>query len=231
MISLVHVCKTYGEGRKRVRALSDLSLKVPFGSFTVIMGRSGSGKSTLLHLIGCLDTPTSGEIVFDNQRLADLTSDQRAEFRAQKIGFVFQRFNQIPNLSALENAELPMLLSGVPRSEARSRAERALRQVGLAGRFSHRPAQLSGGELQRVTIARALVNDPGALLADEPTGNLDTETGLLVISMLRELNHDGKACIIVTHDPDMARDEDRLVCMQDGQRIESLAKIPLEVTR
>lgn len=188
------------------------------------MGPSGSGKSTLLHLLGCLDTPTAGEILFDGTNLAHLTSNQRAELRGKRIGFVFQRFNQIPNLSAQENVELPMLLAGMTRGKARQRARAVLEQVGLSERSSHRPAELSGGELQRVTVARALVNDPDAILADEPTGNLDSETGDQVISILRRLKDQGKACIVVTHNAELAIPDDLVVYVRDGKRVDSLIR-------
>ncbi|MBU0595893.1 ABC transporter ATP-binding protein [Candidatus Bipolaricaulota bacterium] len=229
MISLENVEKTYRRGANDVRALRGLDLDIPAGAFAIIMGPSGSGKSTLLHLIGCLDTPTAGEIRFDGVDLSRLTSNQRAELRGQRIGFVFQRFNQIPNLSAQENVELPMLLAGTSRAKARRQAQAALEEVGLSARSSHRPAELSGGELQRVTVARALVNDPDVILADEPTGNLDIETGDQVIAMLRKLKTAGKACVVVTHNPDLATPQDFLVYVRDGKRVDSLGRAGQEV--
>ena len=224
MISLKQVEKTYHRGSNTVRALRGVDLEIPSTAFTIIMGPSGSGKSTLLHLLGCLDTPTAGEILFDGTNLAHLTSNQRAELRGKRIGFVFQRFNQIPNLSAQENVELPMLLAGMTRGKARQRARAVLEQVGLSERSSHRPAELSGGELQRVTVARALVNDPDAILADEPTGNLDSETGDQVISILRRLKDQGKACIVVTHNAELAIPDDLVVYVRDGKRVDSLIR-------
>lgn len=229
MISLFKVEKTYYRGPNEVRAIRELNLDIPAGDFTVIMGPSGSGKSTLLHLIGCLDTPTAGDIQLDEMSLSNLSSNERAELRARRIGFVFQSFNQIPNLSAVENVELPMLLAHVPRAEARTRAQAALEQVGLGKRIGHRPSQLSGGELQRVAIARALVNDPDIVLADEPTGNLDTETGEQVISMLMHLKEKGKTPIIVTHNPEVGSIGDFLVHMRDGKRVEPLEQREQEV--
>ena len=229
MISLSNVEKIYHRGANEVRALRGLDLEIPAGVFTVIMGPSGSGKSTLLHLIGCLDTPTAGNIELDGTSLSHLSSNERAELRARMIGFVFQSFNQIPNLSAVENVELPMLLARVSRTEARTRARAALEQVGLGERIGHRPSELSGGELQRVAIARALVNNPDIVLADEPTGNLDTQTGEQVISMLMHLKDKGKTPIIVTHNPEVGNIADFLVHMRDGKRVESIEQIRQEV--
>jgi ABC-type lipoprotein export system ATPase subunit len=224
VISLRQVGKTYHHGPNSVHALRELDLEISSGVFTLVMGPSGSGKSTLLHLLGCLDTPTAGEILFDGTNLRRLTSNQRAELRGQRVGFVFQRFNQVPNLSARENVELPLLLAGMPRKQARQRANSALARVGLSERSGHRPAELSGGELQRVTVARALVNDPDVVLADEPTGSLDIVTGDQVISMLRQLKDTGKACIVVTHNADLAMPGDALVYIRDGRRVDSLTK-------
>jgi putative ABC transport system ATP-binding protein len=222
MISLRDVHKVYRSGPNAVHAVQGLDLDVPAGAFAVVVGPSGSGKSTLLHLVGCLDTPTTGEIQLGGTSLAQLTSNQRAELRARRIGFVFQKFNLIPNLSAVENVELPMLLVGVTRAEARQRAQEALCQVNLERRMDHRPAELSGGEQQRVAIVRALVNGPDVILADEPTGNLDTETGEQVILLLKELKGQGKTAIVVTHNSEVAAIADFLVFMRDGRRVESL---------
>jgi len=229
MITLSKVDKTYHRGANEVRAVRELNLDIPSGVFVVIMGPSGSGKSTLLHLIGCLDTPTAGKIELDGTNLSYLSSNERAELRARKIGFVFQSFNQISNLSAVENVELPMLLAHISRAEARRRAQVALEQVSLGERINHRPSELSGGELQRVAVARALVNNPDVVLADEPTGNLDTETGEQVISLLKQLKNEGKTPIVVTHNPEVATIADFLVCMRDGKRVEPLEQIRQEV--
>jgi len=229
MITLSKVDKTYHRGANEVRAVRGLNLDIPSGVFVVIMGPSGSGKSTLLHLIGCLDTPTAGKIELDGTNLSYLSSNERAELRARKIGFVFQSFNQISNLSAVENVELPMLLAHISRAEARRRAQVALEQVSLGERINHRPSELSGGELQRVAVARALVNNPDVVLADEPTGNLDTETGEQVISLLKQLKNEGKTPIVVTHNPEVATIADFLVCMRDGKRVEPLEQIRQEV--
>jgi putative ABC transport system ATP-binding protein len=231
MISLRNVHKTYHPGPNEVRAVRGVDLDVPPGVLAVIMGPSGSGKSTLLHLIGCLDTPTAGEIELDGANLSQLSSDARAELRARRIGFVFQKFNLIPNLSAVENVELPMLLAGVSRHEARTTARAALERVALKERADHRPAELSGGEQQRVAIARALVNSPDVILADEPTGNLDTETGERVLLLLKELKGQGKTAIVVTHNPEVASLADFLVYMRDGKRVDSLERTRQEVRR
>ena len=229
MISLKSVSKIYRRGANEVSAVRNLDLDIPSGAFSVIMGPSGSGKSTLLHLIGCLDTPTEGKILLNGTDLAALSSNERAELRARRIGFVFQSFNQISNLSAAENVELPMLLSGVSRTKARERARSALERVGLDARRSHRPTELSGGELQRVAIARALINDPDVILADEPTGNLDTETGGQVTRLLRNLKSEGSTPIVVTHNPEFEEFADFLVHMRDGQRVDCLDRSRREV--
>jgi len=229
MISLRNVHKTYHPGRNEVRAVRGLDLDVPPGVLAVIMGPSGSGKSTLLHLIGCLDTPTAGDIELDGVSLAALSSNERAELRARRVGFVFQKFNLIPNLSAVENVELPMLFGGVSRALARGKARAALERVGLTERAAHRPTELSGGEQQRVAIARAVVNDPDVILADEPTGNLDTETGERVLLLLREWKGQGKTEIVVTHNPEVASLADFLIFMRDGKRADSLDRPRPEV--
>jgi len=224
MISLRDVHKVYHRGENEVRAVQGLTLDVPDGSFAAVIGPSGSGKSTLLHLIGCLDTPTAGEIELDGMNLSRLSSNGRAELRARRVGFVFQKFNLLPNLSAVENVELPLLLAGSARPDARRRAQAALRQVNLEDRMHHRPAELSGGEQQRVAIVRALVNNPHVILADEPTGNLDTVTGEQVIRLLKELKGQGKTAIVVTHNLEIAAVADFVVYMRDGRRVESLER-------
>lgn len=221
MIELQGVSKVYRRGSSPVHALRSVTLSIPADSFTIIMGPSGSGKSTLLYLIGCLDTPTEGKIFFDGQDLGILSSNERAELRGRRIGFVFQDFRLISNLSAVENVELPLLLGGMKRSEARRRAEAALEQVGLAARVEHRPTELSGGETQRVAIARALINSPRLILADEPTGNLDSEAGARVFEILRTLNERGRSLIMVTHNPAFTAAADVLVVMRDGRLMEA----------
>lgn len=209
--------KVYGDGAE-VRALDGLTMTVGRGAFVAVMGPSGSGKSTLLHILGALDRPTSGEIWVDGQNLARIRDLDT--FRARTVGFVFQLHNLIPTLTARENVEVPMMGQPVGRRERRRRAEELLEQVGLRDRMNHLPNQMSGGERQRVAIARALANRPALLLADEPTGNLDSQSGAEVVALMRELNRDlGTTIIIVTHDPSVARRADRILLMRDGRII------------
>lgn len=209
--------KVYGDGAE-VRALDGLTMTVCRGAFVAVMGPSGSGKSTLLHILGALDRPTSGEIWVDGQNLARIRDLDT--FRARTVGFVFQLHNLIPTLTARENVEVPMMGQPVGRRERRRRAEELLEQVGLRDRMNHLPNQMSGGERQRVAIARALANRPALLLADEPTGNLDSQSGAEVVALMRELNRDlGTTIIIVTHDPSVARRADRILLMRDGRII------------
>ncbi len=209
--------KVYGDGAE-VRALDGLTMTVGRGEFVAVMGPSGSGKSTLLHILGALDRPTSGEIWVDGQNLARIRDLDT--FRARTVGFVFQLHNLIPTLTARENVEVPMMGQPVGRRERRRRAEELLERVGLRDRMNHLPNQMSGGERQRVAIARALANRPALLLADEPTGNLDSQSGAEVVALMRELNRDlGTTIIIVTHDPSVARRADRILLMRDGRII------------
>ena len=221
MLALTDIHKTYRMGENDVLALRGVSLDLPPGQFSVIMGNSGSGKSTLMHLAGCLDIPTSGSVAYGGRNLATLSSKERADFRSSEVGFVFQKYNLVGNLSALENVALPMLLRGTSTKQAHEQARAALDQVELSGRVGHRPSKLSGGEQQRVAIARALVNDPSMVLADEPTGNLDTATGDRILALLRRLPHDDKMVLIVTHNPEIAETADLLVHLRDG-RVESM---------
>ncbi|MEM3030947.1 MAG: ABC transporter ATP-binding protein [Candidatus Micrarchaeia archaeon] len=217
LIELSGVTKDYRLDETVVPALRGVDLVVREREFVAIMGKSGSGKSTLLHIIGLLDTPTSGKVLMDHTDVSTLSEDQRAEFRGKKIGFVFQFFHLIPSLSAWENAALPLVFQGVGEEERRERAEAALARVGLAERLHHLPGQLSGGERQRVAIARALVANPSILLCDEPTGNLDTRTGHDIMEMLSGLNaREGKTIICVTHDMDIAEHSKRIIYLKDG---------------
>jgi len=222
MITFQDVYKTYLMGETRVEALQGVTVELPERRLAVIMGPSGSGKSTFLHLAGCLDTPTSGRVSYNGTDLGSLSSRGRADFRAESVGFVFQKFNLIPNLSALRNVEMPLLLQNRPAAEVHKRALEALAVVELGDRVHHRPSKLSGGEQQRVAIARALVNDPKAILADEPTGNLDTQTGQRILLLLRGLVEKGKTVVVVTHNPEIADSADALVILRDG-KVESFS--------
>jgi putative ABC transport system ATP-binding protein len=217
MIALRDVHKVYRQGGTEVHALAGVSLDVAAGEFVSVMGPSGSGKSTLLHLVGGLDAPTSGEIVVEGRALARMTDDEVTVFRRRKIGFVFQFFNLLPTYSAEENVALPLLLDGCPARAARARARAALTQVGLGHRARHRPDALSGGEMQRVAIARALIVSPALILADEPTGNLDTATGEQVLALLAEANRTrGCTVVLVTHEARAAACGRRIVTLRDG---------------
>jgi putative ABC transport system ATP-binding protein len=224
MIKLENVTRVYQMGQTLVQALRGLNLEIADGEFVAIMGPSGSGKSTLLHLIGGLDLPTTGRVLLDDLDIAQQNGNQLAELRGRKVGFVFQTFNLVPTLSALKNVELPMIFQKVPRKERYEKARRLLEQVGLGDRLHHKPSELSGGECQRVAIARALANNPQILLADEPTGNLDAESGEQIMQILKRLNEEQKMTIIVvTHNPDVARYAHRIIRMRYGQ-IEEIAQ-------
>ena len=220
MLTLNDVHKTYPMGETAVHALRGVSLELPPAQFSVIMGHSGSGKSTLMHLAGCLDVPTSGRVEYGGADLTSFSPRARADFRFSDVGFVFQKYYLVGNLSALENVALPLLLRGVPTKGAHAKAGEALAMVALEDRATHRPSKLSGGEQQRVAIARALVNDPTMILADEPTGNLDTTTGERILDLLHGFVSRDKIVLVVTHNPEIAQLADLLVHLRDG-RIES----------
>ncbi len=223
MIKLENVVRTYQLGKTQVEALRGVDLQINRGEFVAIMGPSGSGKSTLMHLLGALDRPTDGILLLNGQDIVQDSRNVLAELRSRKVGFVFQMFNLIPTLSALDNVEFPMMFAGTPRKERRSRAQRLLELVGLEGRLRHKPSELSGGERQRVAIARALANDPEILLADEPTGNLDSKSGKQIMELLARLNEErGMTLIVVTHDPAIANYAQRTIQILDGQ-IQDLA--------
>jgi len=206
-------------GSQVVHALKDLTVDIAHGEFVAIMGPSGSGKSTCMHVLGCLDTPTSGEYQLDGEDVSRMTRDDLARIRRNKVGFVFQAFNLMAGATAQANVELPLLYSGAPRAERAEKAARALDAVGLADRRHHLPTQLSGGQMQRVAIARAIVNDPGIVLADEPTGALDSATGREIMTLLDELNDRGMTVILVTHEHEVARYARRLLTFRDGHLI------------
>jgi len=217
MIRLIDVHKLYRQGRNEIRALAGVSLDIPKGQFAVIMGPSGSGKSTLLHLIGGLDRPTQGEVLVDGRIVSQMPDDEVTLYRRTKIGFVFQFFNLLPTLTAIENVMLPLILDGQSTTPAVSRAEMLLERVGLKSRKDHLPEELSGGEMQRVAIARALAFQPSILLVDEPTGNLDSKSGEAILGLLREINQrEGCTVVMVTHNREAARYGDRIIYLRDG---------------
>src|SRR5881296_4372790 len=218
IVGLVDVGKTYRTGEMEVLAVRGVSLEIKRGEFVALMGASGSGKSTLMNILGCLDRPTTGHYLLDGADVSGLDRDQLADIRNRKIGFVFQNFNLLPRTSARENAELPLIYSAQRLSNAqlREKADRVLASVGLAGREDHHPSQLSGGQQQRVAIGRALVNNPEVLLADEPTGNLDSRTSIEIMGIFQELNEHGITIIMVTHEQDIAAYAQRNVIMRDG---------------
>jgi putative ABC transport system ATP-binding protein len=218
VIQLDHIHKTYTMGDVEVHALRGVSLTIRQGEFVAIMGASGSGKSTTMNIIGCLDRPTRGTYILDGEDVSQMSKDERADIRCQKIGFVFQGFNLLSRTSALENVELPMLYLGVDSAQRRQRAMEALAAVGLAGREQNHPNQLSGGQQQRVAVARSLVNHPALILADEPTGNLDSRTSVEVMEIFQRLNRErGITLVLVTHEPDIAQYADRVVVFKDGK--------------
>lgn len=217
LIDLSQIYKVYDMGAEKIHALNGVDLQIGRGEYVAIMGSSGSGKSTLMNLIGCLDTPTSGSYVLNGTAVQELDDQQLAEIRNKEIGFVFQTFNLLPRTDALHNVELPLIYAGLPRSQRRERARRALERVGLGSRMHHQPNELSGGQRQRVAIARALVNDPSILLADEPTGNLDSATSVEIMNLFDELHQAGNTVVLVTHEPDIAEHAWRQVLLRDGK--------------
>jgi putative ABC transport system ATP-binding protein len=216
VIELINVDKTYRAGSLEVRAVRDVSLTIDRGEFVAIAGPSGSGKSTLMHIIGCLDVPTGGVYRLAGEDVGVMSEDDLAEIRNRRIGFVFQQFNLLPSMVAWRNVELPLAYSGVPRAERRERAMRALDQVGLGDRTEHRPGELSGGQQQRVAVARALVTEPALILADEPTGNLDSTSTADILRLFHELHDEGRTIVLITHEHDIAEATGRVVSMLDG---------------
>ncbi len=224
MIELSNITKSYRMGDIDLNVLNGVSLSVQKGELIAIMGPSGSGKSTLMNIIGCLDRPTNGVYRFENREISSLTDDELASVRNGKLGFVFQTFNLLPRFSALKNVEVPLIYSGVPARQRRERAIPLLRKVGLGERMEHKPTELSGGQQQRVAIARALVNNPPVLLADEPTGNLDSRSGEDILNILTGLNDQGVTMIIVTHDQTVAARCKRIIALKDGQIVKDETK-------
>ena len=216
MIELKNVSRMYARGTKKIEALHDITLAIKRGEFLSVMGPSGSGKSTLLNIIGGLDQPTSGEVFIDDRPLHGISDDELTLIRRRRVGFIFQFFNLLPILTAAENVCLPLLLEGIPFAKVKPKAESLLRKVGLGERFEHRPEQLSGGEMQRVAIARALIADPSVLLADEPTGNLDSRTSSEIFRLLKDLHSEGQTIVMVTHDPKAAAYGTRIITLRDG---------------
>lgn len=218
MIEIRDITKTFGEGTAAFKALRGVSFSIKDGEFVAIMGPSGSGKSTLMHILGCLDTPTTGTYLLDGHDVSKMTDDELADIRKKKIGFVFQSFNLLKRTTVLRNVMLPLVYADVPEDERRTRASAALLAAGLdTTHFLHLSNELSGGQIQRVAIARALVNDPTMILADEPTGNLDTKTGEIVLGTFQELNREkGRTVVLITHEPDVAEHADRIITIRDG---------------
>lgn len=220
LIRLENVRKTYRMGSIDLTVLKGINLEVEVGSFITILGPSGSGKSTLLHIMSCLDTPTEGRVFLEDQDVSAFKEDHLAEIRGRKIGFVFQQFNLLPNLNALDNVSLPLLFQGVPDNVGRTRAKSLLTDLGLGHRLNHRPTEMSGGEQQRVALSRALINNPDIIVADEPTGNIDSRTGEKIMNLFVDFHRRGKTVVIVTHDLSVARYGQEIVEIKDGEIID-----------
>src|SRR5213595_3031048 len=216
LIETVDLWKTYVMGSEEIHALRGVSISIERGDYVAIMGPSGSGKSTLMNLIGCLDTPSKGSYLLNGKQVSQMNDDELARIRNEEIGFVFQTFNLLPRATALHNVELPLVYGGIPAKERLDRARQALEKVELTSRASHKPNELSGGQRQRVAIARALVNNPSILLADEPTGNLDSKTGVEIMALFARLHQGGNTIIVVTHEPDIAAYAHRVIAIRDG---------------
>jgi putative ABC transport system ATP-binding protein len=223
VIELADVSKTYRGGSLEVRALSGVSLRIERGEYVAVMGPSGSGKSTLMNILGCLDVPSGGSYVLAGQDVGTMDEDDLAEVRNRRIGFVFQQFNLLPSLTAWRNVELPLAYAGIPRAQRRERAIAALRRVGLGDRLEHRPGELSGGQQGRVAVARAVVSEPDLILADEPTGNLDSASSADVLGLLAELHGAGRTIVLITHDSDIAATAQRVIRIHDGRLTEDSA--------
>lgn len=217
LVEIRDICKIYNPGENEVRALDHVSLQIDKNEFVAIIGQSGSGKSTLMNMLGCLDVPTSGTYILHGQDVSCLSDDELSDIRNREIGFIFQGFNLIQNLTAMENVELPLIYRGVGKKERDELSERALQKVGLAHRMKHKPAEMSGGQQQRVAIARAIAQAPPIILADEPTGNLDSNSTKEIIGILRELHAEGRTVILITHDNEIAAQADRVIKIKDGK--------------
>ncbi|MBQ6786388.1 MAG: ABC transporter ATP-binding protein [Lachnospiraceae bacterium] len=225
MIEISDMCKIYNPGENEVRALDGVDLCISENEFVAIIGHSGSGKSTLMNMLGCLDVPTSGKYLLHNQDVSDLEDDELSDVRNREIGFIFQGFNLIQNMTAFENVELPLIYRGVGKRERTKLSLRSLEKVGLAHRMDHKPAQMSGGQQQRVAIARAIAQAPPIILADEPTGNLDSNSTKEIMQILRELHKEGRTVIIITHDNEIAEQADRVIRISDGKIVEDTNKV------
>ncbi|MBL7107879.1 MAG: ABC transporter ATP-binding protein [Candidatus Cloacimonetes bacterium] len=220
LIKIEKIEKIYQMGKVKVPAIREMTLEIEKNSYTAIMGASGSGKSTLLHILGCLDTPTNGKYFLEDELVSDFNFNKLAEIRNRKIGFVFQTFNLLANMNLFENVELPLLYSGLGKKERRKRVKRVLEQVGLSKRLKHKPSELSGGERQRTAIARALVNEPSIILADEPTGNLDSTSGSSIMNIFQYLKEQGHTIVVVTHDQNIAKMTDNIIKISDGKIVD-----------
>ncbi len=223
MINLKNITKTYDMGSVKVQVLKGITLHIAEGEFVSIMGPSGSGKSTLMNMIGCLDVPTTGEYYLDGKEISTYNEKQLSKIRNEKIGFIFQKFNLLSKLTAYENVELPLIYRGMNNKERKERSIEALDKVGLSDRMHHKPTELSGGQQQRVAIARALAGNPPVLLADEPTGNLDSKSGYDVMNLIKELNKEGKTIILITHDNEVAEAAEKMVTIKDGMLTKNMA--------
>lgn len=224
LVNFDNICKYYANGELEVKALDGIQLSIHSGEYMAILGPSGSGKSTLMNVLGCLDNPTKGRYLLENQDVSQLSANQLARIRNQKIGFVFQSFNLLDYATALENVALPLVYSGVKNKQRKLRAAALLEQVGLSDRLHHKPNQLSGGQKQRVAIARALVNDPQIILADEPTGALDSKSGAEIEQLFNQLHKSGRTIILVTHDTELAERTDRIITIKDGHLVSDIRK-------
>ncbi len=231
LVEIKDVCKIYNPGENEVRALDHVSLIIGEGEFVAIIGQSGSGKSTLMNMLGCLDTPTSGKYFLHGQDVSHMTDDEQSDIRNREIGFIFQGFNLIPSLTALENVELPLIYRGVGKKERDQLSRSALDKVGLGNRMTHKPNEMSGGQQQRVAIARAIAQAPPILLADEPTGNLDSGSSKEIINIIKRLYAEGRTVIVITHDPGIARQAKRIITISDGHIVSDIINpdyVPVE---